>query len=355
MQRKSNKERILDSLLESSKTTGELATELGYFDPDGTPRYKIIGRYLDTLEENGYIESKKVNLRKGRKDSKLYLIVSSIQKLSQILKEYPDLTSKMQKKDSISEDIFRKHLNLIYGLTDMEFLKSGVVESGIKIWYIMAETNSSIGSYPTLGSYPIYDSWLQDRGEHTEVPLIEKIERLFKEKLRLSPEFFRLFLTTDKNELINNIIKLIGDLDDRIYITDLKYDQDPDNWVAMYGTTFNINKIFRECGCIDIIKEYNNKESTKPIIAQNKISDVEILKLRREIIKYLNQTKKEILNAEIQQLVESLFEICGLRIAMMRYLIQTKNEKSDAETQKLKQYEKDLIFPPYFQHLITYD
>ncbi len=252
MRKKSNKERILDGLLESSKTTGELATELGYVDPDGTPRYKIIGRDLDTLEENGCIESKKVNLRKGRQDSTSYSIVSSIQNLSQILKQYPDLTSKMQRKDSISENIFREHLNLIYGLIDMEALKSGALESAIKNHYIMAVRNSLLSSYPT------YDSLMKNRVEHKEVTLVEKIEILFKEKLQLSPEFFRLFLTTDKNELINNIIKLIGNLDNRIYITDLKYDQDPDNWVAMYGTTFNIEKIFRECGCIDIIKEQNN-------------------------------------------------------------------------------------------------
>jgi tetratricopeptide (TPR) repeat protein len=35
--------------------------------------------------------------------------------------------------------------------------------------------------------------------------------------------------------------------------------------------------------------------------------------------------------------------------------IGTKNKISDAEAQKLKKYQKDLIFAPYFQHLISLD
>jgi hypothetical protein len=114
MRDKSNKERILGSLLESSKTTGELTIELGYENPDGTPCYKVIGRDLKELNENGFIEDKKVKSGKGRKDSTSYLIIFSIQKLCQILNKYPDLISKMQKIDTISGDIFRKHLYLIY-------------------------------------------------------------------------------------------------------------------------------------------------------------------------------------------------------------------------------------------------
>ncbi len=122
MRKKSNKERILGSLLESSKITGELTTELGYVDPDGTPSYKVIGRDLDKLDEKGWIESETVNSEKGRKDSTSYSIVFSIQNLIHVLEEYPDLISKMQKNDSIVEKIFREHLDLIYGSKDMEFL-----------------------------------------------------------------------------------------------------------------------------------------------------------------------------------------------------------------------------------------
>ncbi len=75
-------------------------------------------------KKKGWIESKTVNSEKGRKDSTLYSGVFSIQNLIHILEEYPALRSKMQKNDSICENVFREHLDLISNLTDIEFLNS---------------------------------------------------------------------------------------------------------------------------------------------------------------------------------------------------------------------------------------
>jgi len=73
--------------LESSKTIGELTTELGYIKPDGTPGYNVISRDLDILKKSGRIEGKKVKSKNGRKDSTLYSIIFSIENLCNILKE----------------------------------------------------------------------------------------------------------------------------------------------------------------------------------------------------------------------------------------------------------------------------
>lgn len=241
----------------------------------------------------------------------------------------------------------------------------------------------------TIGSHQTYNSSQKNVVEHTEVTLFEKIEKLFKEKLQLSPEFFKLFLITDKNNLMNSITKLIEFIENRESLMDQlrgnrgsqmdwKYNQDSNNWMAIYGTTFDINTTFQACFCMDLIGRQNDEVSKEYfklikneisrvgthqlstewreyITTKKRISDAEILEVRRELIEYLKQTQKEISNAGDQQLRESFFEIRQLRVSMMNYLIQTKNENSDAEAQKLKKYGMDLIFPPYFQHLITHD
>ena len=194
MREKSNKERILGSLLESSKTTGELTTKLGYKDPDGTPRYKIIGRDLKELKEKGWIEGKEIKLGKCKNDPTLNSFVVTIQNLINILKEYPNLIPKLQKNDSILEYIFRENLDLICGFNNLEFLNSRF--SG----YINKNRSGTSPRTSFRRSDPTFDSSENDRAKYKEAIFFENRERSFKKKLQLSPEFFKLFLITDENK-----------------------------------------------------------------------------------------------------------------------------------------------------------
>ncbi len=54
--KKTNQERILDSLLEFSKTTVELISELGYVKPDEPPGYNVISRDLGILKKMGLLK-----------------------------------------------------------------------------------------------------------------------------------------------------------------------------------------------------------------------------------------------------------------------------------------------------------
>lgn len=321
---------------------------------------------MDKLEEKGWIESETVNSEKGRKDSTSYSIVFSIQNLIHVLKKYPDLISKMQKNDSIVEKIFREHLNLIYGSKDMEFLNNRFWECSNKNWSITSTRT------PPLGSHPNYDSSKRDGAQHTEATLFEKIEKSFKEKLQLSPEFFRLFLNTDINKLRNSIKKLIGSLENRVCMTDRKYNQDPNNWTVIHGITCDIDKIFKLCVYRDIFKKQCHENSieylkqtkneiskdekmiefVKYLKAERKFSDEQTQKLRKELKKLLNQAKKEISNAEIQKLKESIDEIWFLRDALIEYIIETKNEISDAEIQKLRDSDKKYDTLGFFKESI---
>jgi DNA-binding PadR family transcriptional regulator len=60
MKTETNKELIIGSLLESPKTTGQLARELNYFNKKGIAGYSTIRNDLQDLVENGYIEGEKV-------------------------------------------------------------------------------------------------------------------------------------------------------------------------------------------------------------------------------------------------------------------------------------------------------
>jgi uncharacterized protein YdcH (DUF465 family) len=310
---------ILGSLVESSKTAAELANELGYVNQAGNARYNMIYRSLKQLKKDGYIEGFKVKLGKYGNNPTLYSIAFNIQNLNYILEEYPDLITKMQKNDSIVENIFHEHLDLIY-----------------------------------------YSS-KKDGDEYTEVTLFEKIEISFKEKLQVSPDFFRLFLITDKNKFINSIEKLNGFLENRVCLTDRKCNKDPNNWMEINGTTFDINRIFQVCVYRDIFKkeeytdgleylaqmkcklpyEEEGEEYKKYLRMETRFSDLQIEKLRKEVIKYLNQIKKEIFNTENEQLKELVPHIWSLRnelidhIIYIIYIIYTKNEISDAEITKL--------------------
>ncbi len=104
------------------------------------------------------------------------------------MEEYPqDLISKIQKDDSICEKYIREHLDLIYGSNDMEFLNSRFGRCANRNWSITSTRTSTISSHQTD------DSSKKEGGEHIEVTLFEKMEKSFKEKLQISPEFFNFF------------------------------------------------------------------------------------------------------------------------------------------------------------------
>lgn len=143
-------------------------------------------------------------------------------------------------------------------------------------------------------------------------------------------------------------------------MTDRKYNQDPNNWTKIHGITCDIDRIFKLCVYRDIFKKQCHENSieylkqtkneiskdekmiefVKYLKTERKFSDEQTQKLRKELKKLLNQAKKEISNAEIQKLKESIDEIWFLRDALIEYIIETKNEISDAEIQKLRDSDK---------------
>jgi hypothetical protein len=169
--KKTNKERILASLLESSKTTADLAKELGYIDSKGTARYNIINNDLDKLVEQGYIESKREKFEKRPENTPTwYSIIYSIKNLHGMVEEYPHLIENMQRSELASETIINENFRLI-------------------------------------NSPPPGKEEYVEQIEHLK--LLNKIgKESWKEKLRLSKEFFRYFLYKDFIDMMEDVIHL---------------------------------------------------------------------------------------------------------------------------------------------------
>jgi hypothetical protein len=108
MKDSTNKIKILKILLESPKTTGEIAIELGYLDKKGHGKYNIINSDLKTLTQYGFIHRFAEKKKRPGAPATTYDIVYELSVLRELLKKYPLLISDLQKSDKIRALIGRE-------------------------------------------------------------------------------------------------------------------------------------------------------------------------------------------------------------------------------------------------------
>lgn len=101
MKDSTNKIKILKTLLESPKTTGEIAIKLDYIDEKGYGRYNVIESDLNTLEQYGFIHRIEEKKKRPGAPATTYDIVYEYSVLRDIVKEYSPLISDLQKSDKI--------------------------------------------------------------------------------------------------------------------------------------------------------------------------------------------------------------------------------------------------------------
>ena len=186
---------------------------------------------------------------------------------------------KMQKNASISENILSHYSDIIYGSNDSEYC-STFGKNGNESWSIASRELFIHAIYSTSDSLSV--SLKKDWEENSGAELFEKTKKDFEIKLQLSPEFFRLFLTNDKNKLMTDI-KQLAKLSETniIFLTDWDYNHHPDKLLSIFGTTLSINIAFEACVSMDIIKGQSNKEAIKYFTQKkNEVSDAEIAHLR---------------------------------------------------------------------------
>lgn len=237
-----NKNKILSSLLDSPKTTGELAEELGYVKSNGDRKYHSIDRLLKDLEENGYLVSKKEKIEnQSGAPPRRYSINYSFENLVNILNEDPGLISKMQTNDSVLESILKITRTRSYKHR-ISFENTGRVETYIE----------------------------------KDKPLSEKLERELKaelkEKFRLSPEFFRYFLNNCDSNLRNRLIEL-AEFNEKIEGNGYKKEKERfvNNWKAHNNTCSEMNApgfdtAFKVCVFRDILNGQSSEEAKEYLI-----------------------------------------------------------------------------------------
>ncbi len=149
------KEKILKALLQSPKTTGEIATKLELIDEKtGYPRYNMIKPDLNTLEQYGYIHRIEQKKKSSGAPATTYDIVYEISSLKKILEKYPSLLSDLQKNNVISNMLLKEQQWLL----NPNMLKEEIIN--------------------------------------------------FKFFLKFSPTFFKIGLTSSRGELLKVIINL---------------------------------------------------------------------------------------------------------------------------------------------------
>jgi hypothetical protein len=97
MKDSTNKIKIVKTLLESPKTTGQIAIALGYKDEKGYGKYKNIISDLKTLEQYKFIYRTKPNKKSVGAPATTYDIRYELPILRGILETYPSLVSDLQK------------------------------------------------------------------------------------------------------------------------------------------------------------------------------------------------------------------------------------------------------------------
>lgn len=96
-------QKIIKTLLESPKTTGEIVTALGYKKTE----YHNVTPALNRLKSAGYIRGE-VLKEKGRKGQPptIYNVILELSTIKKILDKYPLITSDLQKNDKIIDLIY---------------------------------------------------------------------------------------------------------------------------------------------------------------------------------------------------------------------------------------------------------
>ncbi len=183
-------EKILKTLLESPKTTGEIATKLELIDrKTGYPRYNMVKPSLNTLYRYGYIHRTKKEEKRSGAPATTYDIVYEISVLREILKKYPSLIPDLQKSDKIIGliwDYFLQRCSEMFPSEEAAILDNNgnVAKTGSEIAILMELISSNSREMfqlsPTyFASFLINESFLESFSEVWNIlhGYVEEVEK----------------------------------------------------------------------------------------------------------------------------------------------------------------------------------
>lgn len=171
------KERIVQVLLVSPKSTGEIAKKLGYIDKKGNGRYNVVSPYLKELEASGLLRSEKIERKSHGPPPTIYNIVYEFPALQKLIENHPKLLQDLQSNDMILSMLVKKHS-----------------------W--------------------IYKSDKDLNEEHSDTPKEE-----LKVKLKLSEDFFKICLANEPENLRKIFDDIYGSTDESLLDDEFELEQ----------------------------------------------------------------------------------------------------------------------------------
>ena len=296
-------QKIFKTLLESPKTTGEIVRALGYKKTE----YHNVTPALNRLKSAGYIHGEilKEKSRKGQPPT-IYNIILEISTLNKILDKYQLITSYLQKNDKILSLVVETHFWLIdYKKKNAEHNKRLEDETGLNMCDKCLENlheptqcgfddkqrqeclELSKNPEPPILINQDVETLAKEGGEFLKrfaesVQNELKIE--FKNRLRISPYFFRVCLTNTPEELKEQLDLLYGlTLDAHIEkhpFDILTIGNEPEAILKAY-----FDKIFEISVFYDIMNKEASEDAKKEISEMNKhkahvLEDIERLELK---------------------------------------------------------------------------
>jgi hypothetical protein len=196
------KEKILKSLLESPKTTGKIALELGYVDEKTKcPRYNVINSDLNTLESYGFIHRVPSNQKSPGAPATTYDVVYEISSLSKILEKYPRLISDLQKNIIVSNLLVKKQQWLANPNLPKEENFEQLYGIDCKQQWLNLLREESLQKLHSIDCKQLLEF------NPNPITLEEEIIN-FKLFLKFSPSFFKMCLMSSSEELLRIILNL---------------------------------------------------------------------------------------------------------------------------------------------------
>lgn len=297
------KEKILTTLFESQKKTGEIAKALGYATEKGIGKYNVVGDALKYLESAGFIKSKQEKVSGARGPTPtVYYVIYEIPNLQRMWDEYSQLHPTMQKNDKIISMLVEKHFWLIdYGKARQELMVDNIPFDCDRCLRDLQEPSPCEDEQQR-------QSCLKFRKENPEyiVPTTPEHEKLaadaeeflkkysektqdelaleFKNRLRMSPYFFKVCLTNTPEELKEQLTKIYS------LTLDAHLEKHPFDIFTIGNEPEAIlraffDKIFEVSVFQDITSKEASKEAEEYILETNKrkanvLEDIERLNIR---------------------------------------------------------------------------
>jgi hypothetical protein len=223
--------RILTSLLEGSKTNTQLLEELGY----NTNQHGSISKPLKNLNRKLFIGYEKVKSEKIDDSCKLWSLITSYKNVKEMLKEYPYLFSKIHKNEIILDNM-------------------------------LGTQKCSETVFDPAQGIPVTHTYL----------LPEVVKTDLKEKMKLSPEFFKYyFITTNvSQENAGELTELVIKLENKILNAENgRFGNSP-------NAQTDIATIFYVCVLYDVMKGQSSEEAKEYLLSsRRKVFDIDSMQV----------------------------------------------------------------------------